>query len=245
VAASNNPRQPALSPLPRGPHAISAEDIAADQRRRLLEALPRAAAEHGFEGTTVEHIVKLAQVRRNSFYEQFGDKHECFAEAYELAQERLLGVLTFHCYTRRGLADRVGAALGGSLDLLGADPVLAHLLVVEAPAAGDEMAARHHQWLDRYGRMLRLAAVDCPGAGKPSPALEPAVVGGIVSRVKELVLAGEARELPGLGPELLGFTLSFYDPPEPPAGSPAVVHCRGAESAQPQSPERASVLEPV
>lgn len=193
----------------------------------------------------MEHIVKLAQVRRNSFYEQFGDKHECLAEAYEIAQERLLGVLTFHCYTRRGLDDRVGSALEAGLGLLGADPVLAHLLVVEAPAAGDEMAARHHQWLDRYGRMLRLAAVDCPGVDKPSPALEPAVIGGLVSRVKELVLAGEARELPGLRSELLRFALSFYGSPEPPAGSPTVVHCRGAESAQPQSPERASVLEPA
>jgi AcrR family transcriptional regulator len=243
VPAPNNPRQPVISPLPRGPHAISAEAIAADQRRRLLAALPRVVAEHGFEGTTVEHIVKLAQVRRNSFYEQFSDKHECFAEAYEIAQERLLGVLTFHCYTRRGLESRIGSALEAGLGLLGADPVLAHLLVVEAPAAGDEVAARHHQWLDRYGRMLQLAAVDRPGVEKLSPALEPAVVGGLVSRVKQLVLAGEAAELPGLLPELLRFTLSFYGSPED--GSPRAVHCRGAESAQPQSPERRSILEPV
>lgn len=243
MTARPSHRNPVDSPLPRGPHAISAEAIAADQRRRLLEALPRAVARKGFEGTTVEDIVKLAQVRRNSFYEQFGDKHECFSAAYEIGQERLLGVLTFHCYTRRGLADRIGSALEAGLGLLGANPVLARLLVVEAPAAGEETAARHHQWLDRYGRMLRLAAVDRPGVAKPGPELEPAIVGGLVSRIKQLVLAGEASELPGLRPELLRFTLSFYDSAEAP--SEPAVYCRGAESAQPQSPERSSILEPV
>src|SRR3954447_12090922 len=78
-------------------YAISAETVAADQRRRMLEALPHAVAENGFEGTTVEHIVKLGGVRRNSFYEQFANKRDCFAAAYEIAQERLLGVLTFQC----------------------------------------------------------------------------------------------------------------------------------------------------
>jgi AcrR family transcriptional regulator len=218
--------------------------VGADQRRRLLEALPRAVAENGFEGTTVEHIVKLAQVRRNSFYEQFRDKHECFSAAYENAQERMLGVLTFRCYTRTGLVDRIDSALKAGLDLLGADPILANLLVIEAPAAGKEIAARHEQWLDRYSRMLRLAAVDSPDVTRPRPALEPAVVGAIVSRIKQLVLSGEARELPAFCAELVQFTLSFFGSPEPPPASlQTPPHRLGVDSVQPQSPERSSVLE--
>ncbi|HEY2334588.1 MAG TPA: TetR/AcrR family transcriptional regulator [Solirubrobacterales bacterium] len=216
-----------------------------DQRRRLLEALPRAVAENGFEGTTVEHIVKLAQVRRNAFYEQFGDKGECFAAAYEIAQERLLGVLTFQCYTRTALTDRIGSALRAGLDLLGADPVLANLIVIEAPAAGAAIAARHHDWLDRYGRMLRFAAIGDADVATPRPALEPAIVGGIVSRAKQLVLAGESRRLPGIHAELVEFALSFYGSPEPPREPlPVSPQPDGEESAQPQSPER-PVLETV
>lgn len=142
MPAIETTQHPAEPVLPPGPHAISADLVAADQRRRLLEALPRAVAENGLEGTTVDLIVKLAQVRRNSFYEQFKDKLDCFAAAYEIAQERLLGVLTFQCYTRAGLADRVGSALGAGLDLLSADPALTRLLVVEAPAAGGAISAR-------------------------------------------------------------------------------------------------------
>ncbi len=225
----------------RGRRQISADAVAVDQRQRMLAALPDAVAENGFEGTTVEHIVKLGQVRRNSFYEQFADKRDCFAAAHEIAQERLLGVLTFQCYTRSGLADRVDAALGACLDLLAGNPSLARLLVIEAPAAGEEIAARHQEWLERYARLLQLAAVGSTDVATPRPALENAVVGAVVSRVKQLILADEIADLPRLGPELLELTLCYYGSPEPPLRVSAAAE--GAESPQPQSPDRRGALE--
>ncbi|HEY6549756.1 MAG TPA: TetR/AcrR family transcriptional regulator [Solirubrobacterales bacterium] len=241
------PQQPVETSLPRGPVAISAEAVAPDQRRRMLEALPHAVAEHGFEGTTVEHIVKLGQVRRNSFYEQFADKRDCFAAAYEIAQDRLLGALTFQCYTRSGLADRVSAALSAGLNLLGTNPNLARLVVIEAPAAGAEIAVRHQEWLDRYGRLLGLAAVGSPDVAAPKPALENAILGAIVSRIKQLILAGETRELPSLCSELVQLTLSYYSSPAlPPDPLRVSAVGEGVESVQPQSPPgRRTVLEPV
>jgi len=211
--------------------------VGADQRRRLLDALPSAVAQHGYEKTTVEHIVKLAQVRRNSFYEQFEDKQDCFGVAYEMAQERLQGVLTLQCYIHQGIGQRLGAALTGGLDLLRNEPDIARLLVVEAPAAGARTALRHHEWLDRYARMLRLAVVGRDEPAPPPAGVELGVVGGIVSRIKQLVLADEADELPGLQPELLQFALSFYAAREasPDGGD-------GEDLPQPQS---SSVLEPV
>jgi AcrR family transcriptional regulator len=222
---------------------ISADSVAIDQRQRMLAALLDAVAENGFEGTTVEHVVKLGKVRRNSFYEEFADKRDCFAAAYEIAQERLLGVLTFQCYTRSGLADRVDAALVAGLHLLAANPSLARLLVVEAPAAGEEIAARHHEWLDRYARLLQLAAVGSTDVATPRLALENAIVGATASRIKQLIFAGETVNLPGLRPELLQLTLSYYGSPEPPPR--ASVALDGAESSQPQSPGRRSALEAV
>ena len=192
------------------------------------------------------HVVKLGGVRRNSFYEQFSDKRDCFAAAYEIAQERLLGVLTFQCYTHACLLDRLDTALGAGLALLGANPSLARLIVVEAPAAGGEIAARHQEWLNRYCRLLQLAAVGSPDVSSPKPALEPAIVGAVVSRIKQLILAGEAEDLPRLGPELVQLALSYYSspalPPDPPRTS---VAGEDAESSQPQSPARRTVLEPA
>jgi AcrR family transcriptional regulator len=239
MAGTGAAQQPPVeSPLPRGPHAISADAVAADQRRRLLAAIPRAVAENSFERTTVEHIVKLAQVRRNSFYEQFADKRECFAAAYEIA------VLTFQCYTRSGPSERVSVALKAGLELLASESGLAQLIVVEAPAAGGQIAVRHQEWLDRYDRLLQLAAVGTADGTKPRPGLEPAIIGAIVSRIKQTVLAGKTRDLPSLGAELTQLTLSFFGSSEPStAALPISPQAEGVEPAQPQSPERSSVLE--
>lgn len=223
--------------LPRGPYAISPEIVAADQRRRLLAALPPLVAKHGFEETTVAKIVKAAKVRRNSFYEQFTDKRDCFAAAYELAQERLLGVVTFRCYTRVGLAERVEVAVAAALELLASDPAMARLIAVEAPRAGGEILARHHEWLDRYGRLLRLAAIGVGGARLPGRAIEPAMVGSVAFQVAKRVLNGEADRLADLAPEMGAHLLSFYGLPEPsPAAAPDPAPAEREGSPQPQSP---------
>lgn len=225
--------------LPRGPYSISPEIVAADQRRRLLAAAPLVVARYGLEATTVEQIVKVARVRRNSFYEQFEDKRDCIASAYEIGQERLLGAITFQCYSRTGLSERIAAALTAALELLVVDPAMARLLVLEAPVAGVELVARHHAWLDRYGRMLRFAAIGNDGVVMPSPSIEPAIVGGIASRIKESILAGDAERLPDLGPELTTFAASFY-------GSVEADLAEGLfESEQPQSPGRRAATAPV
>ncbi len=233
------------TPLPRGPYAISADVVAADQRRRLLEALPAVVAEHGFEGTTVDQIVKVAQVRRNSFYEQFSDKRDCFSAAYEIAQERLLGVLTYRCYANSTLEDRIRSAFAAGLDLLAADPALTGLVIVEAPAAGGAIATHHHEWLDRYGRLLSFATIGSPDLAKPPPGVESAIVGGVVSRVKQHVLAGKTKRLPELCPELVQFVLSFYGVSAASPTTPAPKRSAQDSSSQPQSPVRAPALEPA
>jgi AcrR family transcriptional regulator len=218
--------------LPRGPYAIAPEVVAADQRRRLLAALPLALAEHGFERVTVAQIVKLAAVSHGSFYKQFADKRDCFAVAYEQAQERLLGVLTFHCYTHAGPATRVERSLTAGLELLASEPNLTRMIAIEAPAAGGEILARHYEWLERYGRMLRLAVVGSP-VDPLVTAIEPAIAGALVSRVARQVLAQEEERIAELAPDLVTYVLSYLD--------------LGTVSAapQPQSPSRSVEREPA
>jgi AcrR family transcriptional regulator len=230
MPATTSPRSE--SALPRGLYAVSPELVAADQRRRLLAAGLQVIGEHGFEATTVDRIVKVAAVKRNAFYEQFEDKRDFVAVAYEIGQERLLGAITFQCYSRTGLGERIEGALTAALDLLDAEPALARLLVLEPPVAGLELVARHHAWLDRYGRLLHFALTDEDDVAMPSPSIEPAIVGGVVSRIKQAMLAGDAPRLPDLAPELIAFVTSFYG-----AAEPIVPAVETYDSEQPQSPE--------
>jgi AcrR family transcriptional regulator len=199
--------------LPRGPHALSATEVARNQRERIFAALPEVVREYGYQGTSVARIVAVAGVSSRAFYQQFSGKRECFALVHEAAQERLLAVLNAPCEGPGvGLAQRVRRSLCAGLDLLAAEPALARLLVLEAPAAGGEIARRHHQWLGRYADLLDRAAADVPTVQRPapSPSTELTIVGGLVSRIAQRVLAEEAERLPELGPELLEVVLSFY-----------------------------------
>jgi AcrR family transcriptional regulator len=228
--------------LPRGPYAVDSAVVAADQRRRLLAVLPAVVAEAGFDGATVANIARRAGVSPRAFYEQFADKRECFAVAYEAAQEKLLGVLTLQCYMRGSLEERVERSLEAGLHLLASEPELANLIAVEAPAVGGEIALRHHEWLDRYGRMLRFAALGAEHRRAPRPALEAAMAGGIASQIASRVMRGDADGLRELAPQAGSYVLSFFDSPV--AESQPEPAQRSA-SKQPQSPLRAPVPEPA
>ncbi|HYJ22377.1 MAG TPA: TetR/AcrR family transcriptional regulator [Solirubrobacterales bacterium] len=218
--------------LPRGRHALAPEQVLADQRRRLIDAVPGVAAEHGYEAMSVADIVKAAAVSRNAFYNNFGDKQECFAAAHEACHERLLAILERPCDRRASVEERVETALGAALDLLAAEPEVARLLFVEAPSAGEEIALRYHEWLRRYGTLLRSAVPQAASRSSLAVEIDQVIVGGIASRLASEVLQGRAAQLRILTPHFVAYVLAFYgagqpDPqgvnvvslePEPPAG---------------------------
>jgi AcrR family transcriptional regulator len=201
--------------LPRGRHALAPDEVLRDQRERLLAAVPRVVAERGYEAMSVADIVKAAAVSRNAFYKNFGDKKECFAAAHEIGHERLFDVLVQPCDEGATIEERVERSLAAALDALAAEPDVARLLFVEAPSAGEEIALRYHEWLGRYGTLLRSAAPDLPPQSIPAPEVEGVIVGGIASRVASEVLHGRAAELRDLAAPLVEYVLAFYRLGEP------------------------------
>jgi len=201
--------------LPRGRHALDPEDVLRDQRERLLAAVPAVAAERGYEAMSVADIVKAAAVSRNAFYKNFRDKQDCVARAHELGHERLFELLSVNCYEGGTIEERVGTSLEAALDVLADEPALARFLFVEAPSGGDEIALRHHEWLGRYGTLLRAAAPDLPPESVPLPEVEQVIVGGIASRVASEVLRGRGGSLRELADPFLEYVLAFYRLGEP------------------------------
>jgi AcrR family transcriptional regulator len=202
--------------LPRGRHALAPEQVLADQRARLLAAVPGAVAEHGYEAMSVADIVKRAAVSRNAFYKNFSDKQEVFAIAHEAAHERLLEILTRPCDPAATVAERVERSLAAALEALASDPDMARMLFVEAPSsAGEEVALRYHEWLGRYGTLLSSAAPGDAPATSAVAGMDQVVVGGIASRLASEVLKGGAAELRTLTPTLVEYVLAFYGPGQP------------------------------
>lgn len=213
--ASSRPKTEGPRRLPRGRHALTPEQVTEDQRERLLAAVPGVIAERGYEATSVADIVKAAAVSRNAFYKSFSDKRDCVATAHEAGHERLFEVLTKPCEEGTTLEDRVELSLSAALDSLAADPALARLLFVEAPSAGEGIALRYHEWLKRYGTLLRSAPPDIPPISNPAPEVEQVIVGGIASRIASEVLQGRGSQLRDLTSSFVDYILAFYRPSEP------------------------------
>jgi AcrR family transcriptional regulator len=213
--ASAKPKSAAPRRLPRGRHALSPEEVARDQRERLIAAVPGVVAKHGYEAMSVADIVKGAAVSRNAFYKNFGDKQECFAAAHEVGHERLYEILAQPCEATATIEERVERALGAGLGALATDPDMARLLFVEAPSAGEETALSYHKWLARYGTLLRFAAPELPSNSIPAPEVEGVIVGGITSRIASEVLNGRAKKLSELVAPLVEYVLAFYKLGEP------------------------------
>jgi AcrR family transcriptional regulator len=201
--------------LPRGRHALAPEQVLRDQRERLLAAVPAVAAERGYEAMSVADIVKRAAVSRNAFYKNFSDKQDCVAVAHEVGHERLFDVLSAPCYEGATIKERVERSLAAALETLAAEPDLARFLFVEAPSAGEDIALRYHEWLQRYGTLLRSAAPDLPPQSSPVLEVEGVIVGGIASRVASEVLRGRGAELVDLTAPFVEYVLAFYRPGEP------------------------------
>jgi AcrR family transcriptional regulator len=127
-----------LATLPRGPHKLPREEIVRSQRSRLIAAMAEAMAEKGYAETTVADVLRRARISRETFYQQFSSKQDCFIAAYEQAATRILGSLRPVARKRGTRLERFDTAIGAYLDALADDPAFARLYLLEVYAAGPE-----------------------------------------------------------------------------------------------------------
>ena len=127
--------------LPRGRHGLSREEVAESQRERMLRACADAVAEKGYAKTSVADVLTRAGVSRETFYEQFSSKEDCFLETFERAGRD-------PARARRGspngetLEQRFDALLTAYLETLAAEPAYARVYLVDSHAAGPEALRR-------------------------------------------------------------------------------------------------------
>src|SRR5215510_7200104 len=85
--------QATVEQLPRGRHRLSRAEVVASQRQRMLLAIAAAMADKGYAGTSVADVIARAGVSRETFYQQFSSKLDCFMSAFDAAGEVLLARL--------------------------------------------------------------------------------------------------------------------------------------------------------
>lgn len=196
---------------PPGPRPVSRDDVAAEQRRRILAAAADLVAEHGYPDVTMEMIVRRAKVGYATFYKSYAGKEECFLALLDAAVEH--GAARVEDAYRRETGpwpDRIGAALGELFKQIAAHPNAARACLVESLTAGPEAVARHEAALKRLVPLLRPGRELNPRRDRLPDSLEDTLAGGIFWVVNQRLIAGRAGELRALLPETVEFVLRPY-----------------------------------
>ncbi|HEU5143495.1 MAG TPA: TetR/AcrR family transcriptional regulator, partial [Solirubrobacterales bacterium] len=192
---------------------------AADQRRRILEATAELVAEHGYQETTIEMVVRAAKVGYATFYKHFPDKEAAFLGLLAAAMDRTASRVEAAYRREEGpWADRVGAALGVLFEDIAANPAVAHACLVDSLTAGPQAVELHEAALKRLAPLLRPGRELRPHRAKLPDSLEETLAGGVVWVLNQRLLGGEVEQLRSLFPETLEFLLRPYVGEEEAAG---------------------------
>jgi AcrR family transcriptional regulator len=189
---------------------VSRTAAAADQRRRILEATADLVAERGYQGATVETIVRRARVGYATLYKNFEDKQQSYLalldSAYEVATRRVK-----RAYDREEIwPGKVAAGLAALFDQIAAHPNVGRACLVEAHTAGPEAAARHEATLRRFTLMLRPGRELNPRRAELPDTLEDTLTGGVLWAINQRLIANEPEALRALLPETIEFVLRPY-----------------------------------
>jgi AcrR family transcriptional regulator len=199
-----------LGPLPAGRHGFSREQVAHNQRERLIAGLATAVAEKGYRAATITDITKRARVSRRVFYENFEGKDECFLAAFEVVVEHVRELAIEAIGDIGEWPEKAVAAARATLDFFAGEPDLARLCLVESQAAGPAVAARFHEAVHEVVPYLEQGRAQRQVDRELPPTTEESTIGALVMLASRKVAAGEAERLGELLPELAEFILAPY-----------------------------------
>src|SRR5918992_5249259 len=153
--------------------ALRTDDIARDQRARMLRAMGDVVAEKGYAAATVADVVRAAGVSRTTFYEQFRSKEDCFVDAYHHGVDVLIDAVRAAVHaTDGGWRAQLRAGMRAYLGALAADRRFARTYLLEIHAAGeaalDARADALRRFADRYHATFEQARAADPGLREPS-----------------------------------------------------------------------------
>ncbi len=124
------------------------------QRSRLMRAVADAMAERGYAGTTVADILRHARVSRETFYEQFSSKQDCFIAAYEEAAAAVMALLEHEAATPGTPVERFDRTIETYLNALAAEPTFARLFMIEVYSGGERVLATRAEIEKRFAELV-------------------------------------------------------------------------------------------
>jgi AcrR family transcriptional regulator len=203
-------RRPSTMRPPPGRQQLSREFIAQHQRARIIAALAEETVAKGYRAVTVADIVSRAGIARNTFYENFSSKEDCFLAAQDYAVEEALRRVVEAAGAVESWPARVDAGLAAFLGYVAEEPALARTCVVEALSAGPDSLARYERSLQEFGPLFRIGRKVSPHGDRLPDTLEETIIGGIFWVIYQRIILGQTEQIEELLPDLVEFALTPY-----------------------------------
>jgi AcrR family transcriptional regulator len=211
-ASGAGPAQGRYERLRGGKHGLTPYAVKADQQDRLFRSLVSLIAERGYTGTSIAEIAAQAHVARVTIKEilGFANKEECFLWALESAVNGAV-VATRAAYLRQSdWTAKLQGAFSAFVDEVRHEPEAARAALIESNGAGQRAVELVEQAAGEFEIMMTGAFASSPEQVKLPPLIAKGIVGGVARVVRQALLDGRADSLPGMGDELLAWSLSYH-----------------------------------
>lgn len=182
-----------------------------DERRRLVDAFTRLAAEVGYRSVDGAAAARYAGLPADAFYRHFPSELSCLVAAQDAFVARLGEDVAEAVVCEEGeWPMQIRRVVAAYLACLADMESHARLFAVEAIAAGPAILESRFAHTERAAARLREGRRHFPHAEPFTEMLEWGLVAGAVARITSFLLAEQGSLLPRLEPELTELLLVPY-----------------------------------
>lgn len=185
-------------------------DVERHQRARIHSALVELVAKQGYDAVTVRDLSQTAGVSTRTFYQHYSSKEKCFLRVQELIGRQILRAVAASQAGAQDRESRMWLAANALVRAWEACPKAAHLMLVDAYAAGPRALAQARA--ANRSIEARIGMYSASDSTAIPPLLIEGIVAGLASVTRSRLLSAQARSSVEVADDLGRWAISCWDP---------------------------------
>ncbi|MBO9534984.1 MAG: TetR/AcrR family transcriptional regulator [Solirubrobacteraceae bacterium] len=186
----------------------SRDELRADQRRRLLDAMATILQRDGFHGARIQDIAREAKVSLRTFYAEFETKEQCFLALHRELVSQMTGIVRESLDFSKPWKDVMRQGFQVYYGALAAYPLFTRAISLELATLSEEARQQRDETLEDFANLL----IELVERGRelhpdiPSQSLSVLMARGLTGAVTELVDRAVVRDEIDQLPEVVDTT---------------------------------------
>jgi AcrR family transcriptional regulator len=192
---------------------LEPEEVAADQRSRLIDAMVTLAWERGYTATTVADLIDRAQVSRKTFYAHFADRPELLLAAFDTVAPSAFDQAREASRRTGGATRRLEALMRRLCAIALESPGTIAISTIEVAAVNPSGLQRHEKLMGDFGELIGECLSSEDGENQLHPTLARALAGSTYRTIDAQLRTRNMRDMKELAPQLARWTRSYHPMP--------------------------------